>query len=97
MRYAAGLEDEISWIGDVDLLTLQHVGVLVLVLVGVHRRGEDARFDRMLDKREGLPGLCSSIMNRMPSPPSHTVSPSSGDSKMRARELPAPTMTNLPS
>ncbi len=25
----------------------------------VHRRGEDARFDKMLDKREGLPGLCS--------------------------------------
>lgn len=45
----AGLEDEISGSGDVDLvpdldanLTFEYVGVLVLVLVGMHRRGEDA-------------------------------------------------------
>ncbi len=87
----AGLEDEISWLGDANLvpdlyadLALEHVGVLVLVLVRVHRRGEDAWFDRVLDEREGLPVSAPPIMHRTPSPPSHTISPSSGDSTMRA-------------
>ena len=56
MRDAPRLEDE----GYADLvpvldadLTLEHVGVLVLVLVGVHRGGEGAGFDRVLDEGEG--------------------------------------------
>jgi hypothetical protein len=64
VRDASGLEDEIPGPGDADLvpdldadLTLEHVGVLVLALVRVHRRGEDARFDRMLDERDGPTAL----------------------------------------
>src|SRR5215203_5317699 len=64
MGHAPGLEDQIPWSGYADLLTyldadltLQHVGVLVLVPVGVHRRGEGPRLDRVLDEREVTLGL----------------------------------------
>jgi hypothetical protein len=91
VRHAPGLEDQIPWSGyayfltylDADL-SLQHVGVLVLVAVSVHGRGECTRPDRMLDEREVTLGLLSPIMNLMPSFRSHTVSPSSGESTMRA-------------
>jgi hypothetical protein len=66
VRHASGLENEISGPGDADLVTdldaelaLEHVGVLVLASVGVHRRGEDAWLDRMLDEREGSSALRS--------------------------------------
>ncbi len=62
--HVAGLENQVSGPRDAGLvpdlytnLALEHVGVLVLVLVGVHRCSEDARLHRMLDKRKGLPGL----------------------------------------
>src|SRR5215207_8485972 len=41
---------------DADL-TFEHLGVFVLTLMGVQRRGEDARPDRVLDEREGSPAL----------------------------------------
>jgi hypothetical protein len=66
VRHASRFEDEIPGAGDADLvpdldadLALEHVGVLVLVAVRVHRRGEDARLDRMLDEREVSSGLRS--------------------------------------
>src|SRR5829696_3995073 len=66
MWHTPGLEDQIAWSGYADLLTyldanltLQHVGVLVLVPVRVHRRGEGSRLDRVLDEREVTLGLLS--------------------------------------
>jgi hypothetical protein len=66
MRHTPGLEDQIPWSGYADLLTylnadltLQHVGVLVLVPVRVHRRGEGPRLNRVLDEREVTLGLLS--------------------------------------
>src|SRR3712207_738991 len=66
MRHPPGLEDQISRSGNKDLLTyldadlsLQHVGVLVLAFVRVHRPGEGSRLDRMLDEREVALGLFS--------------------------------------
>src|SRR5215213_9781287 len=66
MRHAPGLEHQIPWSGYADLLTyldadltLQHVGVLVLVPVRVHRCGEGSGLDRVLDEREVVLGLLS--------------------------------------
>src|SRR5829696_5773736 len=66
MRHAPGLEHQIPWSGYADLLTyldadltLQHVGVLVLVPVRVHRCGEGSGLDRVLDEREVTLGLLS--------------------------------------
>ena len=81
------LEDQIPRLGNEYLLTyldadlpLQHIGVLILTLMGVHRRSEGSRSDQVLDQREVTVGLLSPIMNLMPSLRSHTVSPSSGES-----------------
>jgi hypothetical protein len=55
VRRASRLEDEISWPDDAHLvpdldadLAFEDVGVLVLAYVGVQRRGEDSRPDRVL-------------------------------------------------
>ena len=58
-----GLEDQVAGGGDADPfsdlvdtdLAFEHVGVLVFVLVRVHRGGEDAGCYRVLDQREPPP------------------------------------------
>ena len=66
MRHASWLEDEISWPDDAHLvpdldadLAFEDVGVLVLAFVGVQRRGEDARPDRVLHEREAASAVIS--------------------------------------
>src|ERR687898_229037 len=66
MRHASGLEDQIHRPGNENLLTyldadlsLKHVGVLVLVAVGVHRRSKGPWSYRVLDKREVILSLVS--------------------------------------
>ena len=66
MRHTPWLEDEIPGTGNENLLTyldadlsLQHVGVLILALMGVHRRSEGSRSDQVLDEREVALGLLS--------------------------------------
>lgn len=104
MRYPSWLEDQISrssrtyLLPDLDAdLGLECAGVLVLVPVRAHRNGQDSQSYRMLGERDDSSGLHHSIMTalRSPAPPSQTVSPSSGDSTMRARWLPAPVMVSL--
>ena len=60
------LEDQIPRLGNEYLLTyldadlsLQHIGVLILTLMGVHRRSEGPRSDQVLDQREVTVGLLS--------------------------------------
>jgi hypothetical protein len=100
VRDAPQLEDEISRTGYADLvpdldadLTLEHVGVLVLVgvvCIGAAR----ARGSIGCSTRAKVPPLrAPSIMNLTPSPPNCTLSPSFGDSTMRP--LPAPVMVVL--
>ena len=64
LRHAPRLEGQVAGAGNKDLvpdldadLTFEHVGVFVLTLVGVQRRGEDAGPDRVLDESEGSPAL----------------------------------------
>ena len=64
VRHTPWLEDQVAGPGDAELvpdldadLVLQHVGIFVLALVSVQRRGEDARPNRVLDEREGSPAL----------------------------------------
>jgi len=64
IRHPSRLEDEISWPDDAHLvpdldadLAFEDVGVLVLAYVGVQRRGEDSRPDRVLYERKGAPAL----------------------------------------
>jgi hypothetical protein len=58
VRHPPGLEHEVSGTGEQDLLAnldahlaSQHVGVLILVAVGVGGRSKGPRPDRVLDER----------------------------------------------
>jgi hypothetical protein len=60
------LEDEVPGKGEQDLLAhlnadlaFEHVGVLVLVAVGVHGRRKRSWPDRVLDEREVVLGIFS--------------------------------------
>src|SRR5215217_3851704 len=101
VRHFPWFEDQVAGTGDEDLvsdldpdLAFEDVGVLVLACVcsGAARMRGPIGWSTSAK----VPPLAApSIMNRTPSPPIITFSPSSGDNTIRARGLPIPSMVVL--
>jgi hypothetical protein len=90
VRHAAGLDHEVAGtrlehvVAELDAeAAFHHVGVLVLVVVGVQRRAQRARRERVLDQAERAAGGLASIMKRTPRASRCTTSPSPGPSRLR--------------
>jgi|SRR5918995_4138150 hypothetical protein len=103
VRDAARLEDEVAGPGYVDLvsdldadLAFEHVSVLVLAFVCVCNGAARTRGPMGCSTSAKVPPLWApSTINRTPSPPIITFSPSSGDNTTRARGFPASVIFDL--